>query len=46
MNQKYGMGEFYGSALRAKMGRIRQMFAPGENPATPKSLKKPPRTLA
>lgn len=46
MGQKYGMGEFTGSGIRAKIGKIRSMYAPGENPPTPKKLKKPPRTLA
>ena len=45
-NAKFGMGDFYGRAIPAKMGKIRQMYAPGTNPAAPKSLKKPPKTLA
>lgn len=45
-NKKFGMGDFYGSGIRAKVGKIRQMYAPGENPVAPKQLKKPPRTLA
>ncbi len=45
-NAKMGMGDHYGRAIHAKMGRMRDMFVPGENPLPPKSIKKPPRTLA
>ena len=43
---KMGMGDFYGQAIRNKMGKIRDEFTPGENPAPLKSLSKPPKTLA
>jgi len=46
MNQKFGMGSYMGRALNAKMGKIRGMYEPGENPPTPKKLKKPPKSLA
>ena len=46
MEQKYGMGSYIGRAIPAKMGRLREVYAPGENPAPPKSLKKPPKSLA
>ena len=45
-NTKYGMGDFYGSGLRAKIGKVRDMYMPGANPVAPKALKKPPKTLA
>ena len=45
-NTKFGMGDFYGRAVPAKMGRVRQTYTPGTNPPAPKSLKKPPKTLA
>lgn len=45
-NKKYGMGDFYGSGIRAKVGKIRDIYAPGVNPVAPKNLKKPPKTLA
>lgn len=45
-NAKFGMGDYYGRAIPAKIGRIRQMYAPGTNLAPPKNLKKPPKTLA
>ena len=43
---KYGMGDFYGSGIRAKMGRARDLYLPGVNPVSSKKLKKPPKTLA
>jgi hypothetical protein len=45
-NAKFGMGDFYGRAIPAKMGKIRSVYSPGENPVKPKALKKPPKTLA
>lgn len=43
---KYGMGDYYGKAVRQKMGRARDLFTPGANPVSPKNLRKPPKTLA
>lgn len=43
---KFGMGDFYGKAIRAKQGRIRDVYEPGVNPVQGKKLKKPPKTLA
>ena len=43
---KYGMGDFYGKAVRAKQGIIRDVYMPGVNPVQGKKLKKPPKTLA
>jgi hypothetical protein len=45
-NVKHGMGDYYGSGLRAKVGKIRSVYEPGANPVSPKMLKKPPKTLA
>ncbi len=41
---KLGMGDFYGSGVRNKVGRIRDSYV--TNPSKPKSLKKPPKSLA
>lgn len=45
-NTKLGMGDYYGQALRSKIGKIRDVYTPGANPVQPKALKKPPKTLA
>lgn len=45
-NSKYGMGDFYGSGIRAKVGRVRDMYLPGVNPVSSENLKKPPKKLA
>jgi hypothetical protein len=45
-NTKFGMGDFYGSGVRSKVGRIRDVYEPGVNPMKPKALKKPPKSLA
>jgi len=45
-NTRFGMGDFYGSGVRAKVGKIRDVYEPGANPMSPKSLKKPPKSLA
>jgi len=43
-SSKFGMGDYYGTGLKAKVGRIRDgMNSPQ---VTPKELKTPPRTLA
>ena len=46
MNKKFGMGHYYGQAIPAKLGKNVRVYAPGVNPATPKKLRKPPKTLA
>jgi len=43
---KFGMGDFYGKAVRAKMGIARDLNLPGVNPVSNKKLKKPPKSLA
>lgn len=45
-NTKFGMGNSYGSGVRAKSGKVRSMYMPGANPVSPKNLRKPPKTLA
>lgn len=45
-NTRFGMGDFYGSGVRAKMGKVRDLNLPGVNPVKPKALKKPPKSLA
>ena len=45
-NTKFGMGDFYGRAIPAKMGKVRQVYSPGQNPVAPKKLSKPPKSLA
>ena len=45
-NAKFGMGDFYGRAVPAKMGKIRSVYPPGANPPKPKALGKVPKTLA
>lgn len=43
-NTKYGMGDNYGTGIRAKLGRMRDGM--GMIEVTPKKLKTPPKTLA
>ncbi len=45
-NTKFGMGDFYGSGVKAKVGKIRSTYEIGVNPMKPKGLKKPPKGLA
>lgn len=40
-----GMGDYYGTGIRAKLGRVRE-DSMGMNAATPKKLSVPPRNLA
>jgi hypothetical protein len=44
-NTKYGMGDNYGTGIKAKLGRMRD-DSMGMMAVTPKKLKKPPRSLA
>jgi len=44
---KKGMGDYYGTAVKAKIGKMRPgSFSPGGNPVSEKKLKIPPRSLA
>lgn len=42
-NSKKGMGDFYGSGVKNKMGRL--LEGTGVNPLSKSKLKKPPRSL-
>jgi hypothetical protein len=44
-NTKYGMGDHYGTGIRAKLGRLRDSTV-GMQQMTPKKLKTPPKGLA
>jgi len=41
---KKGMGDYYGSGVKNKMGTM--VSGVGVNPLTPKKLKKPPKAVA
>ena len=43
-NTKYGTGDYYGTGLKAKVGKIRDSYL--NQSTTSKGLKKPPRSLA
>ncbi len=43
-NSKKGLGDFYGTGLRAKMGKMREGM--GTIEVTPKKLKTPPKSIA
>ena len=45
-DSKFGMGDFYGTGVRNKVGKIRSGYTPGTNPVGKKGLKKPPKSLA
>lgn len=44
-NTKYGMGDNYGTGIKAKVGRVRGDTV-GQVSLKPKKLSKPPRSLA
>lgn len=44
-NSKYGMGDNYGTGIKAKLGKMRD-DSMGLNAVTPKRLKTPPKNLA
>lgn len=44
-NTKYGMGDHYGTGVKAKLGKMRD-DSMGMIAVTPKKLKKPPRSVA
>lgn len=44
-NTKYGMGDNYGTGIKAKLGKIRGNTV-GMSNLTSKQLKKPPKSLA
>lgn len=43
-NTKYGMGDNYGTGIRAKLGRMRE-DSMGMQTLTPKKLKTPPKSV-
>lgn len=43
-NMKKGMGDYYGTGVKAKIGRVRESFI--LNPVSKSKMKKPPRSLA
>jgi hypothetical protein len=43
-NQKFGMGDYYGSGIKNPMGRIRENMI--MQPVKPSKIKKPPKSLA
>lgn len=45
-NQKYGMGDYYGTGFKNSVGRMRDSSSPGMNPVPLKKLGKPPRSVA
>jgi len=45
MNTKYGMGDYYGTGIKQKIGRIRD-DSMGMTALTPKKLKIPPKSVA
>lgn len=45
-NSSMGMGDYYGSGIRAKLGSVRDSYTPAVNPVSKTQLKKPPKTLA
>lgn len=44
-NTKYGMGDYYGSGIRAKLGKMRDSTV-GMVSISKKGMKKPPKSLA
>lgn len=44
-NTKYGMGDYYGTGIKAPLGRVRD-GSPGMVHLNKKQLKTPPKTLA
>lgn len=44
-NTKYGMGDFYGTGIKAKIGKVREDFV-NFSPSIQKKLKTPPKSLA
>lgn len=43
---KYGMGDYYGTGVRNKFGRLRDSSNPGFIPLGERGLKTPPKSLA
>jgi hypothetical protein len=45
-NQKFGMGDYYGTGFKNSVGRMRDTSSPGMNPVPLKKLHKPPKSVA
>jgi len=41
-----GMGDYYGTGIRQKLGKVRGGYSANTNPTQPAKLKVPPKTLA
>ncbi len=44
-NAKFGMGDFYGTGIKQKVGRVRDDYM-STKAVTPRKLKTPPKSLA
>ena len=42
---KYGMGDYYGTGVRAKLGTVRGSSNAGFIPVSEKKMKEPPRSV-
>jgi len=40
-----GMGDFYGTGMKAKLGRVRDAYGPIITPVSKKGLKTPPKSV-
>lgn len=45
-NTSLGMGDYYGTGIKQKIGKVRDSYTPMARPASKKQLKIPPKTLA
>jgi len=45
-NTKYGMGDFYGSGIKQKMGRVKDQYNPFGGQQTNRKIGTPPKNLA
>ena len=43
-NTKYGMGDYYGTGIKSKVGKARDVI--GMSNISPKKMKNPPKSLA
>ena len=44
-NQKFGMGDYYGTAFKNQVGRMRDTSSPGMRPVPTGKLHKPPKSV-
>ncbi len=45
MNTKFGMGDYYGTGIKAPIGKMRDSSYPGIRPVNKKQLKTPPKSV-